>query len=314
MELKMDSRWEVWDFDHTFPTFKSTMLPKLFLKEEVADDIKKAFNVVTKLLDHSYYEYEFYDVAAREALFTFEMALKIRYKEVNGGEEWPDRNPLVRLIDWFESRGYFEVYNEYFMQHLRHIRNSFAHRKHYGFGGPMMRQWILHPMDLINDLYEDVPLRQRRKEQLKKYEARLEEICENGALMKMRNKVSTVFLARVGFINNKKKPKEIALFFASQFLIPENVDTGDAKHQIVPVPFLQVTCNSVSFTEKSMTIKDTDGGAFATLTKLEGSAAEKFTEWKQKFLAYEKETHHNFLLHSEISSFYDNERRAFHQQ
>jgi len=310
----MDNRWEAYEFDQTFQTFKSKMLPQLFLKEQVDDNVKKAFGVVRKLLEHSYYEYEFFDVAAREALFAFEMALKIRYKEVNNGEEWPEKKPLARLIDWFESRSYFEVYNEYFLDHLRSVRNGFAHRKQYGYGGPIMRQWILHTMDLINDLYEIIPLRQRRMEQFTRYEEKLESLCDSGALLKMKNNISTVFLARVGFINNKKKPKEVSLFFASVFPVPEHEPTNDPKPRTTPIPFLRLTCNSISFTEKSMIVKDSKGGTFATLTKLEGSAAEKFGEWKQKFNAYEGKTHNNFWLHSEIASFYDKERRAFHQQ
>jgi hypothetical protein len=81
MELKMDSRWDVYVFDHSFETFKNKMLPQLFLKEQLANDVKKAFRVVGKLLEQSYYEYEFYDVAAREALFTFEMALRFATKK-----------------------------------------------------------------------------------------------------------------------------------------------------------------------------------------------------------------------------------------
>ncbi len=139
--MKYDERWEAFDVPFEFESFCKRIMPEIYLKPVVHMDVHKAFRVIQKLMQFSFYEYEFYDVAASKALFTVEMAMRIRYCEITG-IEWPDNKPYHKLIDWLHEEYYFDVYNESFLKNIREVRNLMAHRKEYSFGGPTMAQWF----------------------------------------------------------------------------------------------------------------------------------------------------------------------------
>lgn len=59
--IERDSRWP----NESFEDFCQNRIPQIYLKPNVHDEIKEGFRIIRKLLEHSYFEYQFYDEAAR---------------------------------------------------------------------------------------------------------------------------------------------------------------------------------------------------------------------------------------------------------
>ena len=60
--------------DSTFDEF-CLYIPKFYFKKEVPEDVIRNFEIVEKLLVHSYFEYKFIDEAYEKAIRSFEMAM-----------------------------------------------------------------------------------------------------------------------------------------------------------------------------------------------------------------------------------------------
>lgn len=93
------------------------------LKEAVPQHIKELFRVTKKLFEFYFYEYEFVTVGSRQATFMLEMALNLKYYELNCQE---CKKELYKLIDWFLQSNYLK---DKTLDALRILRNSFAHPK-----------------------------------------------------------------------------------------------------------------------------------------------------------------------------------------
>lgn len=250
--LQQDERWSIYENIKDYSSFCQKILPEIYLKPEVHSDIRSEFRVIEKLLQHSYYEYEFYDVAAQKSMFALEMALKIKFREIHN-ESF--KGALGGLINWFAGNNFFETTNKEYLDYIRSVRNNFAHPERYSFGGSMMSQWISHPLDLINDLYESRKLRKQRTVLYRSLNIRLKSIVENGAVISGDGTKQVIFSADTCFINNKTSPSEIALLFFPLF------ETNEAKFErggFKSIPIIHITCNSTDIKEKGnyITIKD----------------------------------------------------------
>lgn len=213
MNFSPDPRMTCFDGCETYESFLKVMTTEIWLKPEVHEDVHNSFRVIKKLIEHSYYEYEFYDVAVTKALMTLEMALKIRYKEINE-EDWdrktkkgePKRD-LNNLINWFKDNKYFEIEDSDYLKKVKNIRNYFAHPNKFGFGGPIMGQWIEHPMDLINDIYENIELRKKRFIENENISQKLQQFLPEGSVLQIGQKEEIIYLAHLIFIDNKEAHK-----------------------------------------------------------------------------------------------------------
>ncbi len=192
--------------DISLEEFEFKVIPKINFKEEVSTEVIEIFKVIRKLLIHSYYEYKFIDIAVTRALHTFELAMKLRYKEINSGKEWSERAPLNQLLEWFRSRSYFEIENPEFFKHVRDSRNSLTHLRGDHFAGTASLHWINTAVDLINDLYEDIEIRKQRFVLQSKIKSNLDKFVSNGAKFKGPDGHLLLYAAGPLFVNNKTKP------------------------------------------------------------------------------------------------------------
>ncbi|MBN8707332.1 MAG: hypothetical protein J0L62_15780 [Bacteroidetes bacterium] len=95
--------------------------------DSVPDDIKKYYNRIRSLIRFSYYEYEFVDVAAQLALISFEMALKLRYKEI---EERDSTLSFFKLIEWSINKKLITIEKKRLIA-LKDLRNHSVHIDHF---------------------------------------------------------------------------------------------------------------------------------------------------------------------------------------
>jgi hypothetical protein len=188
--------------------FVTEKIPKIRFLEEVNADVKHAFSVIESLLVHSYFEYLFVDVAVNKALQTFEMALKLRYKEVNNGAEWKKSRTLRHLIAWFKSENYFESDDQEFLDRIRNTRNDLSHPELNGFAGDVGFPWISVIVELINDLYEDRAARMQRKNIRDQMLGNLAKIVSNGARLITPGSEIWIYEAPRVLVNNRTIPHQ----------------------------------------------------------------------------------------------------------
>jgi hypothetical protein len=204
--LKRDRRWEIFYGDISIEDFVEKKLPRFYFKDEVNQEIKDSFEIVFKILTHAYFEYTFLDVAVTKALHILEMGLKIRYRELNNGNEWDEKKPLKALLNWFRDRHYFESNNLDFLNHVREIRNHLSHPNRNNLAGTVGLPWITTVMDLINGLYENIELRIKRWESTKEYKDKFEIFLQNGAKLKLMNDTILIYGCGPVIVDNRQDP------------------------------------------------------------------------------------------------------------
>jgi hypothetical protein len=195
-------RDRVWKFfkNYSIDYFKS-QASEIKFKKEVSKDVVKRFDLVKKLIFYSYYEYDFLDVAFERALSTFEMALKIRYKEIN--KVGAGKKELDELINWADSIALFEFPKKN-IHKIREHRNDFVgHIKKYSSGGIVHLNYIYLLVSIINGLYEDVELRKERKRISRKITNSLKFIDSEGAIIEIDGKRLIVFLGKLVWFENR---------------------------------------------------------------------------------------------------------------
>lgn len=318
-ELESDGRMAAFVGCSTYSNFLDEMVPDYWFKKDVPDDVKKSFRVIKKLLEFSYFEYEFCDVAALKSGLSLEMALKIRYQELSG-ESWvkkvkgePARN-LSNLMNWFCERHYFEVTNEQYLKHIRWMRNYWAHPERHSFIGPMNIDWVRNSIDFINDIYEDPNLRYARFQIRDGISSKLQAIVRNGAHFISSNMNEVIYDAQILFIDNKVSP--VLHYFA---FYPTDVDHGDNS---IRKKFILSITEDFKFSDnlKELTIMNFDSGKPLIVKALSNNdehikVYDKFQTDRRiitspgfSLLSYDS------LLKSNAAKYFHEIRRAFHKK
>jgi hypothetical protein len=150
MELKNDMIWEIVQGAENFESFQSNLLRPINVKPEIPEDIRRNIEIIQKLLVHSYFEYDFIDIALLHANITLEKALKIRYKEIENNNK---RLHFEKLVDWLYNSGHFKVYNREILDIIRDIRNRKVHETKNSVLGMAFIGRIYGIIDLINYIY-----------------------------------------------------------------------------------------------------------------------------------------------------------------
>jgi hypothetical protein len=202
-----DKKWLLTNGDNVPLDEFIKILPVINFYNDVNQDVKDAFQIVRKLMIHSYYEYLFFDVAVTKALHIFEMALRLRFKDLNN-MEW-GKKPLAQLIEWFRKRNFFEREDKEFFDHVRNTRNYLSHPEKHHFKGMTSSHWIRTAVDLINDLYEDIELRKQRRKLTDQVRHDIDLFLKNGGKLIYRGIPVLVYACGHILINNKVSPGDI---------------------------------------------------------------------------------------------------------
>lgn len=272
----MLSRHKTWDAfynDISLQDFVDQKIPKIRFKKEVNSEVKNAFEIVHKLLVHSYFEYLFIDIAVTRALHVFEMALKIRFRELNSGKDWPKKAPLVQLINWFRDRNYFEIDNPEFFKHIRDRRNYLSHPTGHHFGGAVGLPWITTALDLINDLYEDLNLRAERKALEKKFIEELSLFLQNGIKYSYLDDVAYIYSHGPVVVNNRTKIAEYAFGLLPMF----DHTSFEAK-----APLIICMNQGLDAKEREVKLIDTEGNQLILTNDLSELEREEIKEFKKE--------------------------------
>jgi hypothetical protein len=279
--MKMDETWSIFDFAHNEEEFGMEFVPDFYLKPVVHKDVVENFRVIQKLIEYSFYEYKFYDVATLKSLLTFEMSLKIRYEEINA-IKW-GKQPLAQLIGWFEKKYFFEVYNKEYLESVRYIRNVLAHPAEHTVSGPNGKHIIENVRDLINGLYEDPLLRKDRMDITMKIINTLN-TYQKGIKCTIDNTVYYAFNAWPAFVNNKITPSEIYFYFHPTFNFPQGyIEAGNTWIHPVVIPFKGC---SIQFNDSSIQMKNSEGSTLLISEIQDINEKKEFDDWKNEYESY----------------------------
>ncbi len=311
MNLEPDLRSTVFEGCETFESYVKFMMPDIWFKPGVHPDVLRRFHPVKKLIEHSYFEYEFYDIATIHSMFTLEMALKIRYKEITN-DTWNReikkgelKRNLFNLLKWFNDRYYLEVYNDEFLNTLRKVRNTVAHPEGYSIGGPAMYHWIEQVVDMINDTYEDPELRKKRFEETDIISTQLKELAKNGAILRFNNNEEVIYSANISFIENKTNPPVYHFAF-----IPTDIDHGDnsVRKNFIPIITSSYNFNN-SFSE--LVLKDINSNSEIILSKIDKENHKNLYENFSIEITGINLIHYYTILYFNSVKYYNKIRRNF---
>lgn len=204
--LNKDSRWNIFYGEISLDDFVNDKMSFIEFKKEVNPEIVESFKIVHKLLVHSYYEYQFLDLAVTKSLHLLEMALKLRYAELHDGLKPKPGLKLPHLLEWFRVRNYFEIDYQPFFDQVRKVRNHLTHPERNNLFGTVGLPWLNTVIDLINDLYEDVNLRNERRKMEIQFSERLTSILKSGARIKLLDGETYIYSHGPVVVNNKANP------------------------------------------------------------------------------------------------------------
>lgn len=278
LRFKKDTFWDSFEDGRTYDSFKNKLLPDLYLKTEVPESIKQSFQVVHKLLLHSYCEYRFVEIALTKTMITFEQALKARYSELNSKQF---KGKLQPLINWFHKNNHFEINNQEYIDIIRGIRNSQAHPSPDYVPGIMSIQIIEQVCILINDLYEDVAKRKERWKQQEELTALLKEMCSKGAQLNYGSDSHIIHDAIVVFINNLKLKTEYSFAFTPIF------ELNDKSKLDVPPTLFFIDSNELKISDSPSCIRiHNENNEVIEFTEITSEDIQnKFFNWKKAYEA-----------------------------
>lgn len=262
ISLPRDPRWDIQE-KNSFEYFKS-LSKQIQFRPEISDEIVNRFAVVKRLLAQSYFVYDFIDVAYERALLTLEMAIKIRYEEIEG-KIW--KKNLKKLIDWAESKHLFEDDSEV-IHKLRKFRNRVAHPEKYTLLGIAGVDIVARIVEVINGLYDSVEKRKERIDKEEDTNKKLGRILRTGGILEINSQKLEVFYGTLLYFDNQLNPPTYYFAFIETF-----DPRFKEKRLITPDPVIVATDNFV-FQDDELLIKSNDTNSIR-LAKIEEKTNQK---------------------------------------
>jgi len=248
--------------------------------------VAKRFEVIEKLILHSYFEYDLLEAAYEFALFTLELALRRRYRElhdaVNDLDQKAPSEPgtLNKLMKWAEEEGLLEDTarnrkDEHVVHGLRRMRNRVAHRKRHTQAGFAALHVVIRIADIINGLYDDVELRQTRQLEEQTVNKQLARLTENGAILELPGQPLILFEASLLYFDNTVDPPIYHFAFWPIF------DPGDDNDSIAPNDPLAIAGTSFNVaTSEDRAAMETESGQQIILRGIEKAENKaRYGEW-----------------------------------
>ena len=211
--FQMDSRWETQVRFQSIDDFRA-LAGQITFSARVPEDVKERFRAVRKLLVHSYFEYEFVDIAFERALFTLEMALKRRRVQLENETRLWDlrRERLYDLIEWAGEETLFEGSTES-VHSLRHLRNKAAHPDQYTLAGVSVLNVPQRIAEVIEGVFGDPALRKKRKSERQRAQKLLDDVASEGAVLQTEADRLLIFRAELLHYENRPAEEEDSYWF-----------------------------------------------------------------------------------------------------
>ena len=280
--------------DSTFDEF-CLNIPKFYFKKEVPEDVIRNFEIVEKLLVHSYFEYKFIDEAYEKAIRSFEMAMVIRYRELNlPPKKMPGFDFLIKELT---ALNLFDTDLETLKQ-VKDTRNRFSHPEMHTFGGAFYWNRIEFISRLVNEMYEDVTLRDQRRDLVNDFISMKKDLNLDQFLLMKNHLDETTIVYRLNllWINNKLTPPTYLLQCVPLFdLTSEGIGQGKCP------PLYGLTVVNPTFSNGQIVATDIDNMENVSFTSIDAASNENVIlhKWQSGYDAIQW----NFMYDNSINMF-----------
>lgn len=270
--LEPDARAELIAGNFGFNTYQQKV-PELYLKPEVPQIVRDHIDIAQKILRHSFFVYDFIDVAFTQVIIGLEKALRLRYTEATGGGD--DELTFYKLSEWAHSLNLFEFNDKSIIDAYRKVRNGKVHDAKNTLGGIVYLNRILEPLNMINDLYEDVPLRKERNRLRDDLFKDFIDLFQRKAMLNLGDKLLLARDMTPVFINNKQNQ---LTYYISLIILP--VPSFLKASNLLPVKNLTLTNFNLDRSAKVITATSQTDKMVITFSALDdlGQAAMKHWE------------------------------------
>jgi len=255
-------------------------IPEFYFKKEVPEDVVQNFEIVERLLAFSYYEYKLIDEAYAKAIHSFEMAMSIRYKELN----LPLSNGKLVfdfLIRSLNEQNCFDTDITVLMQ-VKQMRNHFSHPERHSFGGAVYWNRVEFISRLVNEMYEDIALRIDRRKIAGEFIVRKQELDLDKFVVMRIGMAKPIILFNVAllWINNKRSPCTYLIEYTPLFDL-----TYETEGQIKGPEIFGLKIINPIFTAREFIATDFITGETVSFSSVTDNPEQinQFQNWKAKY-------------------------------
>lgn len=177
-----DTTWEAFGVTNQKLFVEKFVIPTHF-HASVSEDVKKEYEVAEHMMALSYYHYPMYDSAFHKLLGIFEMALKLRCKELDipiEKQSKAGKTSFVSLDDLIRKLTVSELYPgmESLMYWSKEFRNYFSHPNQYQLMGQLCHRGMITLMNVINQLFIPVVQYQHQLQLKSKFQTEIKRFQE----------------------------------------------------------------------------------------------------------------------------------------
>ena len=205
--LEKTAAWDI-----SLEEFRKSVLKEIHLNPGIPEELCEEASSINDLLIHSFYKSHFIDKAYTETIFLLEKVLRMRSEELKNGLTMKDS--LAKFFKWFFDNSYFETTEITELDHLRDTRNKKVHYPKIFKGNLNFLINIYSIFDLMNDVYEDVPLRIKRRALTQEVNTQLNPLCGKGFIVELNGQAYFGHSVSALFYNNKLSPEILHLRIA----------------------------------------------------------------------------------------------------
>ncbi|MFA8436794.1 MAG: hypothetical protein ACEPOZ_19990 [Marinifilaceae bacterium] len=262
-----DSTWSAFTDAKTYEEYQKNYVIKGKFHKHVPEDIVNDYEIVEHIMAQSYFYYPMYSEALRKLLTTYEMALKLKYKQIKG-YDWKGEkitleddkirkgNNLDTLIRWLHQNGHLERNLDFYL-HMKEIRNINMHPRQYSFMGASASSIIRPLVNIFSEIFVPSEIVQDRQTKLNHYK---EEFISLGAGPFVLNYNSSRFLIfqvePLSYLNEKL----FTVFWPIFDRIPESSESSE-----MPDPIL-LSLSDLSCSKHEIQAKDFFSGQEINIT------------------------------------------------
>ncbi|KAB2881542.1 hypothetical protein F9K33_00350 [bacterium] len=259
----------------TVEEFNNNISKPFLIPIELPESVQERLNFIHKLLQLAYFENQLFDVAYREALLTFELALHARHKQLMGNTK---RNmTLEKLIDWALAKNLF-VKAKHNVHALRKLRNGYFHPVNFQMAlGHMSIQGVYGIVDTIVDLYHDEETHVLRMKEEKRIREMLVQYEKSGVALESNGERTILYRAELSVFDNRFGRSVYHFIFWPIFDARWNA--GDSVDEGEPITI------EVESVKKKRTGLWLIGEKEVALTKLRGNEAKIWSLFKKNIEA-----------------------------
>lgn len=277
-----DSRWKKNTSPESFIDLAKTIVS---INPEVPDDIKKSFKVVERLIEFSYYEYEFLDSALERSFIIFEMALRLKYIDVEKPTKDAEEPDFKKLVNWANNNSFIEVEKRR-VQKLRKMRNNTIHKTSYQLTGNLSIDIIRIAIQWINDLYSSPTDRIERKRVLRKVKQEIKKFDYEGGILYLPKKEVIVTNIELIKFDNIAETNTYTFLISTHFYLPDNISKVSEHPKSldgveIPTPIF-IECTRYEIGETFINFYDTSNNNNIVLISSTEESRRMIKQWKEE--------------------------------